>query len=265
MDNSNCGHNFLSCYPEIAKEWNYEKNPLGPEMYTPHSGKKVWWKCSRCGYEWDARIYSRASGSSCPACTHQRVWPGHNDLKTLFPEIAQYWDSEKNNLSADQVFPNSAKKYWWTCKKGHSYLESPNAKVNMETGCPVCSGHRLQAGVNDLKTKYPEIAREWDYEKNTINPAELAVRSGKKAYWKCSVCGNEWVAVIASRAAGAGCPKWRDHKKKKEACVLFCNGFAADCPQSAMLAGNYHISSRLSSLHMRKYRAGAVDRLHLPD
>jgi hypothetical protein len=40
---------------------------------------------------------------------------------------------------------------------------------------------------------------------------------------------------------------------------------AADCPQSAMLAGNYHISFRLSSLHMRKYRAGAVDRLHLPD
>ena len=37
------------------------------------------------------------------------------------------------------------------------------------------------------------------------------------------------------------------------------------CPQSAMLAGNYHISFRLSSLHMRKYRAGAVDRLHLPE
>ncbi len=207
MDNSDCGHNFLSCYPEIAKEWNYEKNPLGPEMYTPHSGKKVWWKCSRCGYEWDARIYSRASGSSCPACTHQRVWPGHNDLKTLFPEIAQYWDSEKNNLSADQVFPNSAKKYWWTCENGHAYLESPNKKVSMKTGCPICSGHRLQVGFNDLKTKYPEIAREWDYEKNTKGPDEIPAHWNHYAWWLCPQ-GHSYKTIVSNRTAkdGTGCP-----------------------------------------------------------
>ena len=63
----------------------------------------------------------------------------------------------------------------------------------------------------------PDLLNEWDYTKNTLKPSEVAARSGKKAYWKCSVCGNEWTAVIASRSAGAGCPKWRDHKKRKEA------------------------------------------------
>jgi predicted nucleic acid-binding Zn-ribbon protein len=30
--------------------------------------------------------------------------------------------------------------------------------------------------------------------------------SKKKVWWKCSKCGNEWMAVIRSRSVGCGCP-----------------------------------------------------------
>ena len=34
-----------SQYPDIAAEWNYEKNALlTPQMISYGSGKKVWWK-----------------------------------------------------------------------------------------------------------------------------------------------------------------------------------------------------------------------------
>nr|WP_052316031.1 zinc-ribbon domain-containing protein [Desulfomonile tiedjei] len=34
--------------PEVAKQWHYTKNsPLTPEMFSPHSGKKVWWICEK--------------------------------------------------------------------------------------------------------------------------------------------------------------------------------------------------------------------------
>lgn len=46
-------------YPEIAREWHYEKNhPLVPEQFTPSSRRRVWWK-SRKGREWQADILGR--------------------------------------------------------------------------------------------------------------------------------------------------------------------------------------------------------------
>ena len=65
---------LLNNYPKIAKEWNYEKNDkLRPELVSYGSQKKVWWKCNKCGNEWEAVIYSRISGSGCPKCGRDKV------------------------------------------------------------------------------------------------------------------------------------------------------------------------------------------------
>lgn len=42
--------------------------------------------------------------------------------------------------------------------------------------------------------------------KNTEDPNTISPNSGKKAWWKCSYCGNEWQAEIHSRNSGVGCP-----------------------------------------------------------
>lgn len=50
-------------------EWNYEKNgELLPTMISYGSNKKVWWKCSKCSHEWQARVSNYAKGSGCPKC-----------------------------------------------------------------------------------------------------------------------------------------------------------------------------------------------------
>ncbi len=60
---------FLTKFPNIAKEWNYSKNgKLKPEMFKPYSDKKVWWICSKCGYEYESTIGHRAYGTGCPKC-----------------------------------------------------------------------------------------------------------------------------------------------------------------------------------------------------
>ena len=68
--NTIIGENDLTIvYPSIIKEWDYEKNkPLRPEQFKAGSNTKVWWKCSKCGYEWRTTITSRTSGNSCPKC-----------------------------------------------------------------------------------------------------------------------------------------------------------------------------------------------------
>ena len=64
-------------------------------------------------------------------------------------------------------------------------------------------------GYNDLATLFPEIALDWDFEKNTsLKPDEVTKGSSKKVWWKCHVCGYEWKTSICSRTGknNTGCP-----------------------------------------------------------
>ena len=62
------------------------------------------------------------------------------------------------------------------------------------------------SGINDLATKRPDLAEQWNYKKNNgIKPSEVSARSSMKVWWICSE-GHEWSAVISSRDSGSGCP-----------------------------------------------------------
>lgn len=60
--------------------------------------------------------------------------------------------------------------------------------------CPICSGARAVAGINDLSTLKPGLASEWS-KKNEIKPTEVTVGSHKKVIWKCRL-GHEWTASV---------------------------------------------------------------------
>ena len=59
--------------PELLREWDYDKNKFKPDEMISGTDKKVWWKCSKCGHEWQAVIHSRAVGHGCPVCGHEKV------------------------------------------------------------------------------------------------------------------------------------------------------------------------------------------------
>lgn len=67
-------NNITITHPNICNEWNYEKNfTLKPTMFTYGSGIKVWWKCQKCGHEWETVIKSRTSGHGCPECKRRKL------------------------------------------------------------------------------------------------------------------------------------------------------------------------------------------------
>jgi len=52
--------------------------------------------------------------------------------------LANEWNYEKNNsLTPMDITPNSGKKVWWKCKKGHEW-QATVANRNRGSGCPVC-------------------------------------------------------------------------------------------------------------------------------
>ena len=192
--------------PELAEEWAYDKNgDLLPENETVHSNKKVWWKCE-LGHEWQATINSRSSGRGCPVCVNRVLKVGVNDLATVYPDISKQWNKEKNGgLTAYMVTYGTHQKVWWLCDKGHEWQAEVRSRVK-GFGCPYCTNIKVLPGYNDLKTSNPELANEWDYDKNTnINIETVMAGSSKKVWWRCSK-GHEWQAAVHSRSSGTGCP-----------------------------------------------------------
>ena len=74
--------------PELAKEWHSTKNKgLLPTQVSCNTIRKVWWKCSKCGYEWQSSISLRNKGTGCPKCAIEKSKGGTN---TKAKEICQY-------------------------------------------------------------------------------------------------------------------------------------------------------------------------------
>ncbi len=192
--------------PALAKEWHPTKNgALLPEFVSVHSNKKVWWQCEK-GHEWEAVINSRKNGVGCPYCAGKRAIVGISDLATVNPDLAREWHPTKNeSLTPLDVTAFSNRFVWWQCKEGHEWRAMIYDRSN-GCGCPICSGHRVLVGYNDLLTVNPNLAAQWHPTKNgNLKASDVTIGSDKKVWWQCKE-GHEWESVISSRNAGCGCP-----------------------------------------------------------
>lgn len=171
-------------YPSIALEWDYEKNDTKPCDFHVSSNRKVGWVCS-VGHHFEAKINDRTkkNGTGCPYCSGQKVLIGYNDLQCKYPEIAAEWDSSRNEKHVWEVSARSGYRAWWLCNKGHSYSARIYDRTKKNgTGCPYCAGRKTMAGFNDLDFLFPEIAREWDYEKNDFITPKMV--NNRKWIWQ---------------------------------------------------------------------------------
>ena len=58
---------------------------------------------------------------------------------------------------------------------------------------------------------YPELAAEWDYEANTLDPAEVSFGSDAVIWWRCPDCERPYRQVVNRRVRGRDCPRWKLH------------------------------------------------------
>ena len=205
------GYNDLgSKNPAIAAEWDHEANgSLTPEQVTVGSNQKVGWKCAPHGHQWSAVMNDRTNGRGCPYCAGKKVFPGFNDLGSVNPTLAGEWDQETNgSLTPEQVTVSSNKKVGWKCAPhGHQWAATVYQRT-AGNGCPICAGRIVFAGFNDLGSKNPAIAAEWDWEANgSLTPEQVTVGSGRTVGWKCTPHGHQWAVAVYQRTAGTGCPK----------------------------------------------------------
>ena len=131
---------------------------------------------------------------------------GFNDLQTINPKLAAEWHPTKNgNLKPTDVRCWSNKKVWWVCNNGHQWIATINSR-SRGNGCKVCAGQSAIPGVNDLLSQNPDLAAEWDYDKNNLGPDCYAIRSNVPVWWICKDCGFSWKASPDTRSH-SDCPK----------------------------------------------------------
>lgn len=204
------GYNDLATLaPELASQWDSNKNSILPSEVGTGSAKKVWWICKK-NHSFQAAINERTGHdkTGCPYCSNRKILKGFNDLETLFPELAKEWDYSKNkDLKPCDFGSASNQKIHWKCQAGHSYTLEINKRSHGQN-CPICSQRRLFTGQNDLATLYPVLSKEWDYEKNSpLTPDKITPASTKRVFWICSACGYKWSVPVRNRAKyGSGCP-----------------------------------------------------------
>ncbi|SDB07616.1 Probable Zinc-ribbon domain-containing protein [Pseudobutyrivibrio sp. YE44] len=176
-----------------------ESNGIDAMNLFVNSGKIVNWKCPN-GHTFKEKvgvIYKRKH--KCFYCTGRLIWSGENDLQKLHPDLAKEFDVEKNGITPDKVSPRDTKPYWWTCEKKHpSFQRSITHRVNRESECPYCAGRLPIPNENDLATLFPDIAKEFDKEKNGISPSEVLAFTYRPYWWTCPK-GHSYRRKVALR------------------------------------------------------------------
>lgn len=209
-------NSFGALYPNLLKEWDYDKNRLGPDQYTQTSNKVVWWKCNN-GHSFEQRIKQRIYGCRCPYCSNRKAC-NDNCLSTKYPEIAKEWDYQKNKGSPqDYVYGSSIIKYW-KCQKGHSFKQSIVNRTRYNQGCPYCINQKVSKD-NCLAATHPYLLDSWDFDKNNISPYEVTYGSQKKVWWKCEKHGSYNSSISGRAIKNYECPYCSNRKVCENNCL----------------------------------------------
>lgn len=161
----------------------------------------------------------------------RKLKEGQPSLASEFPELAKQWHPTLNThpetgkpIGPNEVSAGSAYVATWICMEAECgcphVWQSPVIKRTdrSKRGCPFCSGFRT-CHCNSLAAKFPLVAAEWDYVKNSgmvaadgspLTPNNCPPKSGHKVNWVHKHVDGKmhpWPATVLSRTAkGSGCP-----------------------------------------------------------
>jgi hypothetical protein len=184
------GFNIVALHPELTIEWSL-KNTEPPELYTPGSGKKVWWICPNGHEDYYSSIPHRLEGKGCPVCgkinqvetLRKNIIKDRESFGELFPILSKEWHPVLNgNNTPFDFLPGSMKVVYWQCLNNQNHAPY-RAKIDTRTrygcGCPACDASGGEQLIQNILEHYKiKYQREYRFDdcrdKNTL-PFDFAV------------------------------------------------------------------------------------------
>lgn len=189
---------------QLLEQYKLGKNKLPANKIGRSANQEVNFYCQTCQTIWHKNLnkIKDLQKTKCPYCAHTKASSFYN-LAVIYPDAIEYWDYEKNKKEPSQYMPKSQETVFWKCNIcGNQWAEriidrisSYEGKIEKSTYCPFCGHERVWSQYN-LLTEYPEIARQWNYEKNgLLTPIDVFPKSQQEVYWKCEK-GHSWLKAI---------------------------------------------------------------------
>lgn len=228
---------ILYTHPEIVKDWDYISNVnLRPEYFSKTSKESVWWICPM-GHKYLVSIYSRIRSNGCKICNmpskseniRKSKFKKSKSFSELYPELLKEWNYSKNHLNPTEVSGKSQLPIWFKCINNHEWKSSASRRSRGE-GCPECyklmdksklvREQKLKKKGSTLADEFPELVKEWDFDKNAESPMMYSSGSNALVSWKCNF-GHKWDATIYNRTGNSsGCPLCKSSTSKLEVFIL---------------------------------------------
>lgn len=124
--------------PDIAEEWDCVKNGnLTPFMFSEHSNYYAYWKCKKCGHEWQSTIGNRTGGhgkhhnQGCPVCNSPKKavvqlsvdFEYINEFESLSSAAKAFHGTPSNIRAACEHIRNQYKAYGYRWMYKEDYEE----------------------------------------------------------------------------------------------------------------------------------------------
>ena len=235
-------NDLASQRPDLLQQWVNDRNEDDPNTVRLTSDKEYWWACKehpRHLFKCSVNRMSKMAKNQCPYCRGDKTLVGFNDLFTVIPEFKGIWDYENNTvdpliirvrIKGTGVMYSNDGLLSWKCSRGHHWKSKlSDLRRGKREHCPYCLNKLLKKGFNDVKSRYPELLNEWDYEKNKYLPEDTFYDRGI-VHMKCKR-GHEWTRQLRYYTGV------HDH-----------NTLCPECPDKDLIVGKNDIATIIPAL-----------------
>lgn len=133
-------------------------------------------------------------------------------LRDIHPEsLYELVPEQRYNLVTQGYL--SYKRLSWRCRFCNGiWVSSPNYRFSQRNKmcCPYCGSGSIPE-CDTLAKKCTSLLKDWDFEKNTIDPYKISANSNVFVHWKCHKCGKSWRDRIRTRVSAGdtlgACPR----------------------------------------------------------
>ncbi len=234
--------------PSLAAEWHPTKNmEVTPYMVSPNSGKKFWWQCSSCGFEWEASLDKRSKGRGCPVCSR-------DVLRNIHLKSHEQFIREVCELNPEIIvlgkYISSRTAIACKCKQCDSEFSITPHDILQGRKCPRCTkNEKILRSRKSQKVFLEEIA--------TIHPnlevLDLYINAKHPLRCRCKKCGYIWETIPDRLCRGAGCPKCAGNARLSH--EEFVDAVRKQNPEIEIL-GEYRRST--DKIHYKCMRCGYI-------
>jgi hypothetical protein len=153
------------------------------------------------------------------ACPRTIMIPRSDKASPDWGGLVKLWHPSTNlPLEPAEVSYKSSQDAWWRCANSadHVWQERVRKVVTIwEKGanpCPHCADRKTES--ISLQTLYPEVAKQWDVEKNLpLEPSKITYGSRIYVWWRCPKFPDDhfWRATVRNvvncyKDGNTGCP-----------------------------------------------------------